>query len=164
MWKTFWGDDFSKISPSNRKNVVPGGWRIEVSPALPAEEDFFLHVCEIGNAGTTGGKGVVLVEGINFTGAVSEHGPCVLFATADAAHRAGEISLPDLPFNSFILSGLQPNSVYELSFSGPNVSSSPAAALPGIQTEMLSVRANSQGIVRVEKMFSGNSRVRIARV
>ena len=24
MWKLFWGDDFDRILPSNRKNVVPG--------------------------------------------------------------------------------------------------------------------------------------------
>ena len=52
MWKTFWGNDFSKIQPSNRKNVVPGAWRIEVSPAHPAEDDFFLHVFEIGDVGS----------------------------------------------------------------------------------------------------------------
>src|ERR1022692_207361 len=75
MWKTFWGDDFSKISPSNRKNVVPGAWRIEVSPSLPAEEDFFLHVFEIGNIGTTGKKRTELINGVNFLGAASETGP-----------------------------------------------------------------------------------------
>jgi len=41
MWKTFWGEDFDRILSSNRKNVVPGAWRIEVSPSVPAEEDLF---------------------------------------------------------------------------------------------------------------------------
>jgi hypothetical protein len=78
MWKTFWGDDFSKISPSNRKNAVPGAWRIEVSPSLPAEEDFFLHVFEIGNMGTTGNQRTELFNGVNFLGAASETGAFVL--------------------------------------------------------------------------------------
>ena len=75
MWKTFWGEDFSQISPSNRRNVVPGAWRIEVSPSVPAEEDFFLHVFEIGDLGTTGKRKVALIEGVNFAGAVSAARP-----------------------------------------------------------------------------------------
>src|SRR6185369_13210433 len=47
MWKTFWGDDFEKLLPSNTRAVVPATWRVEVSPAKPAREDFFLHVLEI---------------------------------------------------------------------------------------------------------------------
>ncbi|HMH02444.1 MAG TPA: heparinase II/III family protein, partial [Terriglobales bacterium] len=35
MWKSFWGDDFSEILSSNHKNVVPGAWRVEVSPSEP---------------------------------------------------------------------------------------------------------------------------------
>ena len=27
MWRTFWGEDFAQLSPSNRRAVVPGGWR-----------------------------------------------------------------------------------------------------------------------------------------
>jgi hypothetical protein len=72
MWKTFWGSDFSRISPSNRKNVVPGAWRIEVSPLIPAEEDYFLHVFEIGNTGTTGKKRNELIDGINLLAPLAE--------------------------------------------------------------------------------------------
>ncbi|HEY8713892.1 MAG TPA: heparinase II/III family protein, partial [Candidatus Acidoferrum sp.] len=39
MWKKFWGDDFQKLERSNRKNVVPGSWRVEVSPTVPAKEN-----------------------------------------------------------------------------------------------------------------------------
>jgi len=38
-----------KILPSNRKNVIPGSWSIEVSPSIPAEEDKFLHLFKIGD-------------------------------------------------------------------------------------------------------------------
>jgi len=164
MWKTFWGDDFSRILPSNRKNVVPGAWRIEVSPSLPAREDLFLHVFEIGDAGTTGKKRMALADGSNFAGGVSESGPCVLFATADSSSSEGEVSLPDLAFTSLTISGLTPNAVYELSFNGPNVSSSAAAALPGVTTNILRARANSHGVLRLETSSPGNSRLRIARV
>ena len=51
MWLTFWGGDMARLSPSNRRAVVPGGWRIEVSPAQAAREDVFLHALEIGDKG-----------------------------------------------------------------------------------------------------------------
>ena len=50
MWKTFW-DGIDRLSPSNRRAVVPGGWRMEVSPVEPSKEDVFLHVLEIGDRG-----------------------------------------------------------------------------------------------------------------
>jgi hypothetical protein len=164
MWKTFWGEDFSKISPSNRKNVVPGAWRIEVSPSNPAAEDFFLHVFEIGKTGATGKMRNELIDGANFLGAAAEGGPFVLFSTSDSASQGGEVSLPGLTCDSLIVSGLQPDTVYELSFTGPNVSSSPAAVLPGVLAHMLRLRSNSKGVLRLEKKNLGNLRLRFARI
>jgi hypothetical protein len=164
MWKTFWGDDFSKISSSNRRNVVPGAWRIEVSPSVPAAEDFFLHVFEIGNVGTTGKRRTELINGVNFLGAASETGPFAIFSTSDSAFQEGEASLPDVACDSLIASGLLPDTVYELSFTGPNVSSSPAAVLPGVLADQLRVRTNSHGVLRLEHSHLGNLRLRIARV
>jgi heparin/heparan-sulfate lyase len=163
MWKTFWGDDFSRISPSNRKNVVPGAWRIEVSPSLAAGEDFFLHVFEIGSVDSTGKKRTELIDGLNFLGAASEAGPFVLFSTLDSAAQEGEVSLPDLACDSLIASGLLPDTVYELTFTGPNVSS-PAAVLPGVLADMLRVRTNSQGVLRLDRPHLRNLRLRITRV
>jgi Heparinase II/III-like protein len=163
MWKTFWGADFSRIQPSNRKNVVPGAWRVEVSPAQPAEEDFFLHVFEIGKLGIAG-KRTELIDGVNFNGAASESGPFVLFATSDSAWRGGEVSLPNLACDSLIVSGLQPDVVYELSFTGPNVSNSSVSALPGVLTDMLRLRSNSKGVLRLETPPCGDLRLRIARI
>jgi hypothetical protein len=42
MWLTFWGNDLDRISPSNMLHVVPGSWRIEISPAKPSRDDLFL--------------------------------------------------------------------------------------------------------------------------
>src|SRR5256885_547845 len=84
----------------------------------------------------TGKQKFALIEGVNFAGGMSEKGPCALFATSGSASRGGEVSLPDLACTSLTLSSLRPNSVYELRFYGPNVSSSPAAALPGVETEV----------------------------
>lgn len=164
MWKAFWGEDFNKILSSNRKHVVPGGWRIEVSPAEPAEEDFFLHVFEIGNRGATGQKRVQLLDGVNFHGAAFERGPMVLFSSAGPVINEGETSLPDLACNSLIITSLQPEAIYELNFGGLNVSPSPSAVLPGVSAGTLRLRANAKGIVRIEGRDLNNLRLRIARV
>jgi len=162
MWKLFWGEHFNRILSSNRKNVVAGGWRVEVSPGSPAEEDLFLHVFEIGSQGKTGQRRIELLDGVNFQGAAFERGPMVLFSAARSTVSSGEVSLPDLSCGSLIVTGLQPESVYELNFGGLNVSSSPAAVLPGVSAGTEDVRSNSQGVLRVERREFGNLRLRIA--
>ena len=74
MWKKFWGDDIKSIERSNRRNVVPGAWRIEVSPSTPQLEDHFLHLFEIGDRGTTGKQTVELLQGVGITGAACAPG------------------------------------------------------------------------------------------
>ncbi len=164
MWKVFWGEDFNKILPSNRKNVVPGAWRIEVSPAVAAEEDCFLHVMEIGDVGKTGQRRAELLDGVNFQGAAFEHGPMVLFSSVGERVSNGEVSLPDIPCDSLLITSLQPNSVYELNFGGLNVSASPSSVLPGVSVATERIRANSKGILRMERERLGNLRLRIARL
>jgi hypothetical protein len=60
--------------------------------------------------------------------------------------------------------GLLPDAVYELSLTGLNVSSSPAAVLPGVLADMLRLRSNGKGVLRLEKTNLGNLRLRIARI
>jgi hypothetical protein len=162
MWKLFWGDDFDKILRSNRKNVVPGNWRVEVSPASPAEEDFFLHILEIGNSGTTGQRRVELLDGVNFQGAAFERGPMVLFSSAGSVVQHGEVSLSELGCDSLIVTGLQPSTTYELNFGGLNVSSSPGAVLPGVSAGTQHARSNENGVLRITRQNLGNLRLRIA--
>jgi Heparinase II/III-like protein len=164
MWKLFWGEDFNRILSSNRKNVVPGGWRVENSPTVPAEEDFFLHVIEIGAAGKTGQKRAQLLDGINVQGAAFERGPMVLFSATGSVVNTAEVSLPELSCDSLMIAGLQAHALYELSFGGLNVTSSPTAVLPGVSTGVERIRANSKGILRLERRGLGNLRLRIARV
>ena len=164
MWKLFWGDDFEKILSSNRKNVVPGAWRVEVAPAIPAEEDAFLHIFEIGGQGTTGSRRVELLDGVNLKGAVFEHGAVVLFSATGSVIDAGEVSLPDVVCESLIITGLSPESVYELDFGGLNVSTSPSAVLPGVSAGTDRVRTNAKGVLRIERQPLSNLRLRIARV
>lgn len=164
MWKTFWGDDFSRISSSNRKNVIPGAWRIEVSPTIPAMEDFFLHVFEIGDAGGPSKKRTQLIDGTGFLGAASQGCPFVLFSTSATAAHEGEASLPDVACDSLIVTGLLPDTLYELSFTGPNVSLSSTAVLPGVSASMFHLRTNSKGVLHLEKANLGNLRLRVTQV
>jgi hypothetical protein len=104
------------------------------------------------------------MEGVNLLGAAADPGPFVLFGSSESAVQTGEVSLPDLACDSLIAFGLQPDTVYELSFAGPNVSSAPAAVLPGVLDSVLRLSANSKGVLRLEKSHLGNLRLRLARV
>jgi prepilin-type processing-associated H-X9-DG protein len=107
MWKTFWGDDFDKLLPSNTRAVVPAAWRIEVSPSQPAKEDFFLHVMEIGDRGDTRTPRVELVDGSNLVGALLEGGTVTLFATIDGPVTEGEVTIPAVDTNWFRTCGFK---------------------------------------------------------
>jgi hypothetical protein len=74
------------------------------------------------------------------------------------------VSLPDLACGSLIVTSLEPDAMYELSFSGPNVSLSPTSVLPGILADRVRLRANSKGVLRLEARGLGNLRLRVARI
>jgi len=164
MWKLFWGDDFDRVLPSNRKNVVPGAWRVEVSPAAPAEEDLFLHVFEIGDTGQSGRSRVELVEGVGVQGAAFEHGPTVLFNSTGTTITNAEASLPDVASDSILLTGLQADAMYELNLGGLNATNVKGVVLPGVSAGTERLRANSKGILRMQRGDLKNLRLRIARI
>ena len=109
MWKTFW-DGIDRLSPSNRRAVVPGAWRMEVSPVAPSKEDVFLHVLEIGDRDGTPARRVAAIEGSGLAGAAIEGEAVVLFASA----AFGEATLPDVKTRSLLLTGLKPGASYEV--------------------------------------------------
>jgi len=114
MWKTFWGEDLGRISPSNARSVVPGAWRVEVSPTAPAKEDHFLHVLEIGDAGDPRTRRVERVQGHRLEGALIENGLLALFDAADDPLAEGEVTLPDVGAKALLLSRLVAGARYEL--------------------------------------------------
>jgi len=118
MWKTFWGEDFEKLLPSNTRAVVPAAWRVEVSPIKPAKEDLFLHVFEIGDKNDPRSPRVELVDGSNFIGALVEGGTVVLFSTIEGAVTDGEVTIPDVGTKALLITGLKPNAKYELQMTG----------------------------------------------
>ncbi|MBV8896934.1 MAG: heparinase II/III family protein [Acidobacteriaceae bacterium] len=151
MWKVFYGENFSQLLKSNRKNVVPGAWRVEVSPSQEAEEDTFLNILEIAARGATGSRRIALLECVNFTGAAVENGPAVLFSSAGAVVLEGEATLPEFGSDVLLLSSLRPNAHYQLTFLDSNAMQSKSVR-----------QANGKGILCVETRAHSHGRVRIA--
>lgn len=118
MWKTFWGDDFAKLLPSNTRAVVPAHWRVEVSPAKPSKEDLFLNVLEIGDRGAMRVRRVELADGESLVGAVIENGVLAVFASVDGEVSDGEVTVPDVESSALLITGLRPNAKYDLQLTG----------------------------------------------
>jgi len=118
MWKTFWGEDFNKLLPSNTRAVVPAAWRVEVSPLRQAKEDLFLHVLEIGDRDDNRASKVELVDGSNVTGALVEGGTIAVFATIDGPLTEGELTIPDVETSNILITNLKPNAKFELQMTG----------------------------------------------
>ena len=124
MWRTFWGADLDRLSPSNRRAVVPGGWRMEVSPAEPARDDLFLHVLEIGDRGEERARRIEAIEGSALAGAAIEAEAVVLLAAAEGG-AGGEATLPAVRTPALLVAGLEPGAAYELQFTSGVAPGSP---------------------------------------
>ena len=164
MWKDFWGEDFDHLQRSNRKNVVSGGWRVEVSPRAPSREDLFLHLMEIGDRGTTGKRQVEMLKGQNVAGAAFELGVAALFNTTDIQLSEAEVTIPDIACKELMVLGLLENALFELNFVGPNVMTPTSAALPGIEVQTQYVRSNEHGVLTLPLKDLRGVRLRLHRV
>ena len=152
MWKTFWGDDLARLSPSNRRAVVPGAWRIEVSPREAARDDVFLNVLEIGDRGAAPRRIDPVVQAKGLAGAVIADETTVLFSTGSAALAEGEATLPDTPTARLLLAGLAPGASYDLQLT--------SGFAPGAPVWRLTAEANDAGVL--ETAWNGkNGRLRI---
>jgi heparin/heparan-sulfate lyase len=156
MWKTFWGEDLERLSPSNARNVVPGAWRIEVSPDAPAKEDHFLHVLEIGDAGDTRARRVERVQGHRLEGALVEGGLLALFDAADDPLAEGEVTLPDVGAKTLLLTRLVPGARYELQLT-PNSN-------PGAPMWRQVVESDESGLAHLAWDGHRNARLRLRRI
>jgi hypothetical protein len=155
MWKTFWGADLDRLSPSNRRAVVPGGWRLEVRPALAAEDDRFLHALEIGDRGSATLR-IERVYGHTLAGAVVDQHGAVLFVTSPAPPAEAEATLPDVAAPMLVLAGLEANGSYEVQMT--------ANAAPGSPVGRVMVRASDAGVARVDLTDRRNVRIRLRRM
>ena len=152
MWLTFWGGDLQKLSPSNRRAVVPGGWRIEVSPQEPAREDVFLHALEIGDQGSDPRR-IHAIDAHHLAGAVIEGDAVVLFWT-EAADEA-EATLPDVTTREVQIAGLRAGETYELQLTSNFAPGSPLWRFAG--------RASDAGLIQVP-WTQKNGRLRVRRL
>jgi hypothetical protein len=155
MWRTFWGADFNRLSPSNRRAVVPGSWRIEVSPAVAARDDRFLHVLDIADRDATQRR-VEPVYGHNLVGAVVAGQAAALFVTSATPPVEGEVTLPDLASPFVIVAGLEPGHAYSFQLTSNFAPGSPIA--------QMSARASDAGLVRLALGERRNVRVRMRRI
>jgi hypothetical protein len=152
MWLTFWGGDMQKLAPSNRRAVVPGGWRMEISPARAALEDVFLQAIEIGDRGTEARR-IEAIEGSHLAGAAVAGDTLVLFRTDDADEA--EATVPDVATASLQISGLRARASYDLQLT--------SAFAPGSPVWRHSGAANASGIIRVPwAQKDGRLRLRLA--
>jgi hypothetical protein len=164
MWKNFWGRDFQTLSRSNRRNVVSGAWRVEVSPAQPAEEDLFLHLLEIGARATTGKHNVQLLKGQKVAGAAFESGPIALFNTGLSPLLEGEVNIPAIACSELFAFGLKENALFEITFTGPNITTPASIAPPGITVKTQYIRSNENGVVALTLNDIHSVRLRLKEV
>jgi len=158
MWKTFWGEDLDHISPSNMRHVIPGSWRIELSPAKPSKENFFLSVLEIGDKGDPA-RHVELADGINLTGALIANDTFALFATTQQSVTDGEVTLPDLEVQTLIVTGLKPEAKYQLDITGGKTKSWGGGLFQGVHLWNSTADTDRSGILRIP--FSGHKDARL---
>jgi hypothetical protein len=167
MWKKFYDNDIPRIERSNRRNVVPGSWRVEVTPALPQLEDLFLHVFEIGDRGKTGRVKVELLHGAGIAGAGcatgEEAGIAALLPAQEASLDFIEATLPSFRCHTLWIAGLEADRRYDLELVGSNLASGDAPA-PGVPLRSLGVRANKHGVVEIRSgttVFPAGCRMRL---
>jgi heparin/heparan-sulfate lyase len=156
MWKTFWGGDLARLSPSNRRAVVPGAWRIEVSPAAPALEDEFLNVLEIGDGDGSAARHVAASEGAGLTGAAIENALVVLFANAAEPVVEGETTLPGLRTRGLVLTGLEARAPYEVQLT--------SGFAPGAPVWQQRGEASDEGTLRFQWDVKQEVRLRLRRL
>jgi len=157
MWEKFYDNDISRIKRSNHRNVVPGSWRVEVSPSQPQLEDHFLHLFEISDRGKTGRVKVELLQGSGIAGAgctvPGEAGLVALFPVQEALLDYVEVTLPSFPCHSLWIAGLKADRRYNLELVGSNLASGDAPA-PGVPLRSQGVRANRQGVALIKSGVS----------
>ena len=157
MWEKFYDNDISRIKRSNHRNVVPGSWRVEVSPSQPQLEDHFLHLFEISDRGKTGRVKVELLQGSGIAGAgctvPGEAGLVALFPVQEALLDYVEVTLPSFPCHSLWIAGLKADRRYNLELVGSNLASGDAPA-PGVPLRSQGVRANKQGVALIKSGVS----------
>jgi hypothetical protein len=161
MWKTFWGADFNRVLPSNMLHVVPGAWRIEISPAKASKDDLFLNVLEIGDKGDPKKLQVELADGSNLTGAMLAGHTLAVFATTDVPVLSGELTVPDIECETLIVTGLKPGSKYELELTGGKTKTWGGGLFQGVHLWSSTADTDHAGVLHVPFKEHKDARLRM---
>jgi heparin/heparan-sulfate lyase len=153
MWQTFW-EGIERLSPSNRRAVVPGAWRMEVSPAEEAKDDVFLNVLEIGDRDAKPARRMEAVEGHALAGVAVEGEAVVLFA--DGAAGGAEVTLPDIATRSVLVAGLERGAGYEVQVT--------SGFAPGAPVWRATAAAGDEGTLSLEWKDVRAGRLRLRRL
>jgi hypothetical protein len=161
MWKTFWGADLDHISSSNMLHVVPGAWRVEISPAKPNKDDLFLNVLEIGDKGDTKTLQIELADGSNLSGAVIAGRVLALFATTELPIVSGEVTLPDVESETLIATGLKPEAKYQLDLTGGKTKTWGGGLFQGVHLWSATADTDRAGVLRIPFKGHKDGRLRL---
>jgi hypothetical protein len=161
MWKTFWGEDLDRISPSNMLHVVPGAWRIEISPSQPSKDDLFLNVLEIGGKGAGKNLHVELADGSNLAGASIAGQALALFATSELPVINGEVTVPDAETETLIATGLKPESKYQLDLTDGKAQTSAGGLFQGVLLWSATADTDRSGVLRIPFKGHKDGRLRL---
>jgi Heparinase II/III-like protein len=161
MWLTFWGEDLKQISPSNMLHVVPGSWRIEISPSDPSKDDLFLNVLEIGDKGDTKDLRVELADGSNLIGAVIAGQTLALFGTDDLPVTNGEVTVPNVESETLIVTGLKPEAKYELNLTGGKTKTWGGGLFQGVHLWSTTADTDRAGVLRIPFRGHKDARLRL---
>ena len=167
MWKKFYGNDIANIERSNHRNVIPGSWRVEVTPTRPQTEDHFLHLFEISDQSKSGLLKVELLQGAGVIGAGFASGEkagfTALFPAQQPRLTSMEVTLPSFSCDTLWMGGLEPDRIYNLELVGSNLASGSAPA-PGVPLLSKQVRSNRHGVCNImseERPFLASTRLRL---
>jgi len=125
----FWVDDGNQnIPPKSYNSSVTGGWRVEISPTIPTNNDLFLNVLYLTDSSKTSIPQIEKLNALanNMLGAIIKdpiENKIVLFsANASGAIVNNEInySVTTNKKSRHFLYGLQPNSFYSVAISPGN--------------------------------------------
>ncbi|MES2393678.1 MAG: heparinase II/III family protein [Acidobacteriota bacterium] len=148
LWQSFYGAEFKEIKSSNKDSVIPGSWRIEVSPSQAAKNDFFLNVFEIGGKGQTGALVVLPIHGSRVEGALCGTTAVVFFGPGPGeAAGAVEFTLAGAVAERLWMRGLAAGKQHRIDVAG---------------SQVMTATANTSGVAMVEGRFGAGSRVRVS--
>lgn len=157
MWFAFYGSDLKSIEPSNARNVVPGSWRIELSPSVPSQEDDFLVLFEIGAKGTTGKLPCARIESTSVKGVIHDR-QAVCFVIARPGESV-EFTTPLQPIASLWIAGFPSLQSVLVHVSGSNLSNE--APFPGQPIASYRIRSNRHGVATLTATLPPGSRIRL---